>query len=113
MMGQAVVAADVAASFQQAVIDVLVKKSMAACLQTEAKQLAIAGGVASNSSLRTAMADACAKNGIGFFVPQPVYCTDNAAMIASCAYFDYIKGVRHDLALNAYPSLKISERINA
>lgn len=110
MLGQEINKADIAASFQQAVIDVLVKKSIKACVQNGVNKLAIAGGVASNSALREAMSAECEKNGISLNIPSPVYCTDNAAMIASCAYFEFVKGVRHGLELNAYPSLKIGFR---
>ena len=102
--------ADIAASFQQAVIDILVQKSMEACRSTGARQFAIAGGVASNTALRQQMAEACMERHIHFHVPPAVYCTDNAAMIASCGYFEWQKGIRHKLSLNAYPSLKIGSR---
>ncbi len=100
---------DVAASFQQAVVHVLVEKTIRACLQRGGKKLALAGGVSCNSSLRESLAKKCTDAGIEFFVPRPLYCTDNAAMIAACGYFSYIKGDFASLSLNAYPNIKIGE----
>lgn len=102
--------ADIAASFQEAVVDALVTKTMAAAKDYKMKQVAIAGGVASNSALREAMEKACQKNGLGLYYPSPVYCTDNAAMIGAAAYYEYLKGTRHGLDLNAVPNLKIGQR---
>lgn len=110
MKGEDYVQADVAASFQQAVVDVLVGHSMQALEEYGFKKFAIAGGVASNSHLRAAMEEACAKRGIEFYRPSPIYCTDNAAMIGVAAYYEYIAGVRSDLDLNAVPNLKLGER---
>ena len=73
-------------------------------------KLAIAGGVASNSTLRGAMKEACEKNGIEFYHPSPIYCTDNAAMIGVAAYYEYLAGTRHGWDLNAVPNLKLGER---
>jgi len=96
---------DLAASFQKAVVDVLTEKTMAAALETGEKNIALAGGVASNTALRKAMAVACEKNGLTLHVPPPVFCTDNAAMIASCGYFHYLNGQFSDMSLNASPDL--------
>ena len=112
MNNETIVTEDVAASFQQAVIDVLVGHSMEALSQYGFKKFAIAGGVASNSGLREAFEKACAERQIEFFLPPPILCTDNAAMIGSAAYFEYISGVRHGLDLNAVPNLKLGERVN-
>ena len=111
MNNETIVTEDVAASFQQAVIDVLVGHSMEALNQYGFKKFAIAGGVASNSGLREAFENACKERDIEFFLPQPILCTDNAAMIGSAAYFEYISGVRHGLDLNAVPNLKLGERV--
>ena len=73
-------------------------------------KLAIAGGVASNSALRAAMAEACAKEGIRFYHPSPIFCTDNAAMIGVAAYYEYMAGTRSGLDLNAVPNLRLGER---
>lgn len=111
MKGEEIHVADVAASFQKAVIDVLVAHSMDAVRKYGYKKFAIAGGVASNSGLKTAFEEACRKEGIEFYHPSPVYCTDNAAMIGAAAYYEYEKGIRHSFDLNAVPNLKLGERI--
>lgn len=100
--------ADIAASFQKAVVDVLVKNAIHATKSHYMDTLAIAGGVASNASLRSAMKEACIENGITFYHPSPIFCTDNAAMIGVAAYYEYKKGVRHGLDLNAVPNLKFN-----
>lgn len=102
--------ADVAASFQYAVIDVLTSHAIRATKEAGMDKLAIAGGVAANSSLRSNIREACEKEGITFYHPSPIYCTDNAAMIGVAGYYNYCKGVRHGLDLNAVPNLKIGER---
>ena len=102
--------ADIAASFQQAVIDVLVEHTMLAAQNYHIDKVVIAGGVASNSSLRKAMQQACEQDGKIFYHPSPVFCTDNAAMIGVAGYYEYIKGTRHGLDLNAVPNLKIGQR---
>ncbi len=111
MKGEEICVPDVAASFQKAVIDVLVEHSMDALSKYDYKKFAIAGGVASNSSLRAAFENACDKAGVEFYHPSPVYCTDNAAMIGVAGYYEYQKGVRHGFDLNAVPALKLGERI--
>lgn len=110
MKGETIVQADVAASFQKAVVDVLVEHSMDAVKRYGYSKFAIAGGVASNSALRGAFEAACEKEGIAFYHPSPVYCTDNAAMIGTAGYYEYLKGVRSGLDLNAVPNLKLGER---
>lgn len=110
MKNEPVNTADVAASFQKAVIDVLVDHAMHACKEYDFKKFAIAGGVASNAHLRVAMEEACRKRKIQFYHPSPILCTDNAAMIGAAAYYEYQKGVRSGLDLNAVPNLKLGER---
>lgn len=110
MKNQPIVEADVAASFQKAVIDVLVEHSMHAVEEYGFKKFAIAGGVASNSSLRSAMEEACRKKNVAFYHPSPIFCTDNAAMIGVAGYYEYLAGTRHGLDLNAVPNLKLGER---
>ncbi len=110
MKGEPVVEADIAASFQKAVCDVLVEHAVQAVKDHGLPKLALAGGVASNSALRAAMKAACEKEGISFYYPSPVLCTDNAAMIGAAAYYEYRKGVRSGLDLNAVPNLKLGER---
>ena len=107
---QGVTVADVAASFQEAVVDALVSKTMAAAKDFGYTKVAIAGGVASNSALRTGMKEACTAKGYTLYYPSPVLCTDNAAMIGCAAYYEYISGTRHGLDLNAVPNLKLGER---
>ncbi len=111
MKGEEIVTADVAASFQKAVIDVLVDHSMDAVEKYGCRKFAIAGGVASNTGLREAFRKVCGEKGIAFYHPSPVYCTDNAAMIGTAAYYEYQKGVRHGFDLNAVPNLKLGERV--
>ena len=110
MKGEEIVVADVAASFQKAVTDVLVEHAMMAVKEYGFDKLAIAGGVASNSTLRKEMELACEKNQIKFYHPSPILCTDNAAMIGAAAYYEYLAGTRHGLDLNAVPNLKLGER---
>lgn len=110
MTGEPIVEADIAASFQQAVVDVLVDNAIRAAKDYHMDRLAIAGGVASNGALRAAMEAACEKEGIRFYRPSPIFCTDNAAMIGVAAYYEYQKGTRHGWDLNAVPNLKLGER---
>lgn len=110
MTGEPIVEADIAASFQQAVVDVLVDNAIRAVKDYHMDRLAIAGGVASNGALRAAMEAACEKEGIRFYRPSPIFCTDNAAMIGVAAYYEYRKGTRHGWDLNAVPNLKLGER---
>ena len=99
--------ADVAASFQKAVIDVLKENVMKTCRQKNVDKIAIAGGVASNSALRESLIKEASKEGIKVLFPSPILCTDNAAMIGSAAYFNYIKGLENSLDINAKPNLKL------
>ena len=99
--------ADVAASFQQAVVDVLKDNVLLTCKKKNVKTIAIAGGVASNSTLRETLTNAASKRGIEVLFPAPILCTDNAAMIGSAAYFNFINGKISDLNLNAKPNLKL------
>ncbi|SCH36606.1 t(6)A37 threonylcarbamoyladenosine biosynthesis protein [uncultured Clostridium sp.] len=110
MKGIEVNRADVAASFQKAVCDVLVEHAMIAVKESGLNKFAIAGGVASNSALRAAFEKACAERQIEFYHPSPIFCTDNAAMIGSAAYYEFIAGKRDGLDLNAVPNLKLGER---
>ena len=101
--------ADVAASFQKSVTDVLVGHAMSAIDEYKVEKFAIAGGVASNGTLRKAMEEACLKKGVKFYHPSPILCTDNAAMIGAAAYYDFIAGKRAGLDLNAVPNLKLGD----
>lgn len=110
MKGEEINRADVAASFQRAVTEVLVENAMKACRQRNADKIVIAGGVACNSALRSALDEAGSKNNIKILYPSPILCTDNAGMIGSAAYFEYKNGKIADLTLNAVPNLKLGER---
>lgn len=102
--------ADLVASFQKAVVDVLVEHAIISIREYGFKRFAIAGGVASNSALREAMGKACEAEDVEFYHPSPVLCTDNAAMIGSAGYYEYIAGHFAGLDLNAVPNLKLGER---
>ncbi|MCI8821827.1 MAG: tRNA (adenosine(37)-N6)-threonylcarbamoyltransferase complex transferase subunit TsaD [Lachnospiraceae bacterium] len=110
MKGEEIVQADIAASFQKAVCEVLVSHAMDAVRDQGIRKLALAGGVASNSTLRRMMQEACEREKTAFYRPSPILCTDNAAMIGAAAYYEYRKGVRHGLDLNAVPNLRLGER---
>lgn len=110
MKNETYVEADIAVSFQKAVVDVLVEKSILAVKEYGMDKLVIAGGVAANQGLRAGMAKACAEAGIEFYNPTPILCTDNAAMIGAAGYYEYLKGTRHGWDLNAVPNLKIGDR---
>ena len=110
MKGEAISVPDLCASFQNAVVDVLVSRAVAAAKEFGYDKLAIAGGVASNSALREGMRKACEREGLKLYYPSPIYCTDNAAMIGAAAYYEYINGARAGWDLNAVPNLKLGER---
>lgn len=105
--GETVKAEDLGASFIKAVTDLLVSHTMAAAEDTGAKTLVLAGGVSANSRLRRVMQEACDKRGIKLYMPDLKYCGDNAAMIASQGYYEYLDGKRADLTLNAVASMPI------
>ena len=90
--GEAIRVADMAASFQAAVIDVLVEKSFRLAKELGEKTIVLAGGVSANSALRAAMESRGEREGVAIYYPDPVLCTDNAAMIASVGYYSYLKG---------------------
>lgn len=98
---------DVAASFQQAVVDVLVKNTIAAAKAKNINKIALAGGVAANTQLRADMKSIAEKQGIEVMYPGLILCTDNAAMIGCAGYYEYIKGKRAGMDLNAIPGLKL------
>ena len=110
MTGEEICVPDLAASFQNAVVESLVSRAIMGAKEYGYDKLAIAGGVASNSALREGMKAACEKEGIRFYHPSPIYCTDNAAMIGAAAYYEYQKGARSSWDLNAVPNLKLGER---
>ena len=98
---------DVCASFQQAVVDVLVQNTIRAAELKGARKIALAGGVAANSQLRNSMREAAEKIGADMFYPRPLLCTDNAAMIGAAAFYEYRRGNISGLDLNAVASLKL------
>ncbi len=110
MQGHEISVPDVAASFQQSVVDVLVGHAMEAVDRLGIKKFALAGGVASNSALRAQAKAACEERGVSFFCPPPILCTDNAAMIGCAGYYEFQKGVRSGFTLNAVPNLALGER---
>ena len=110
MTGQEIHVPDLVASFQNAVVDALVSRTVAAAKEYGYDKVAIAGGVASNSALRAEMKKACRKAHLSFYHPSPIFCTDNAAMIGVAAYYEYQKGARAGWDLNAVPNLKLGER---
>ena len=98
-------AEDAAASFQEAVVDVLVTKTVAAAGEYHVKQILLAGGVAANSRLRQSLAET---SPLPVLVPEPVLCTDNAAMIAACGYFQFRAGKVDSLDMDVVPNLRLT-----
>lgn len=110
MTGEKIAVPDLAASFQNSVVDSLVSRTVAAAKEYGYRKVAIAGGVASNSALRAAMEEACRRRNLRCYYPSPILCTDNAAMIGAAAYYEYRKGNLAGWDLNAVPNLKLGER---
>ena len=110
MTGEEICVPDLAASFQAAVVDVLVSHTVDAAKKLGYRKVAMAGGVASNSALRAGMRRACKRAGIELYYPSPVLCTDNGAMICAAGYYEYMKGARSGWDLNAVPNLRLGER---
>ncbi len=98
---------DLATSFQETVVGILVKKTKKALKEYNIKQLLVAGGVSANSGLRKALEDVCNELDVELLKPEIKYCTDNAAMIGAAAYYAYKKGDRADLSLNPEPGLDL------
>ena len=96
-----------AASFQAAVLDVVVTKTVGAAVDMGRDKIVVAGGVAANSRLREMLQSECAKKGIKLYYPEPILCTDNAAMIGCAAYYKYMAGETDDLTLDAIPNLPL------
>ena len=109
MLGEEVNTADLAASFQKAVVDVLVEHTILAAKNLGVKKVCMAGGVAANTSLRENMQIACENERIKLYYPSNILCTDNAAMIAGLGYYEYMAGKRSKTDLNAVPNLKMGE----
>ena len=107
--GREVNVADVAAGFQEAVLEVVVNKTVGAALQRGEDKIVVAGGVAANSRLREMLDEECRKHGLGLYYPSPVLCTDNAAMIGCAAYYKFMAGQTDGLDLDAIPNLELEE----
>lgn len=110
MLGEEICVPDLVASFQNSVVDSLVSRAVSAAKEFGYQKLAIAGGVASNTALRAGMEAACRKEGLSFYYPSPIFCTDNAAMIGVAGYYEWLKGNVSGWDLNAVPNLKLGER---
>ena len=110
MLGEEICVPDLVASFQNSVVDSLVSRAVSAAKEFGYPKLAIAGGVASNTALRAGMEAACRKEGLSFYYPSPIFCTDNAAMIGVAGYYEWLKGNVSGWDLNAVPNLKLGER---
>jgi N6-L-threonylcarbamoyladenine synthase len=102
--GEKLPLADIAASFQEAIVDTLVAKALRAVEEKDLKVISVTGGVSANSRLREVFAETCKKKGIKVFFPKLSFCTDNAAMIAAAGYARIMLGERSDLRLNVFPN---------
>jgi N6-L-threonylcarbamoyladenine synthase len=100
---------DIAASFQRAIVEVLIAKTMRAATENGVRDIICAGGVSANSELRTFFSDACKKNGMRFFSPRPLLSTDNAAMIALLGAMKLERGITSSLSLTAQAYTKLEE----
>lgn len=105
--GREISVPDVAAGFQEAVLEVVVNKTVSAALDRKEDKIVLAGGVAANSRLRQLLGEACDKHGLGLYCPPPILCTDNAAMIGCAAYYNYRAGRTSGLDLDAIPNLEL------
>ena len=107
MTGEKINVNDLVASFQRAVVEVLVEHTIEVAKDYNIKNVAMAGGVASNTALRSFMEEKCSEEGLKLHFPSPIFCTDNAAMIGVAAYFEYLNENFKDLTLNAVPNLEL------
>ena len=107
--GEEVKAEDLGASFIKTVTDILVKNTISAAQDNKVQQIVLAGGVSANSRLRKKMAEACEQNGFKLYMPELKYCGDNAAMVGSQGYYEYLSGKRAGEDLNAVASMSMTE----
>ena len=105
--GQDINISSICASFQQAVVDVLITNTIRCAKNRNISTVALAGGVAANTTLRKNLLHECNKLGYKCYYPDPILCTDNAAMVACAGYYEYVNKNISDMSLNAYPSLKL------
>jgi N6-L-threonylcarbamoyladenine synthase len=105
--GEAIPVDGIAAAFEEAVVDALATKTVAAARDHGVAAVALGGGVAANSALRATLAERLAGDGLALLVPPPAWCTDNGAMIGAAAGFRYAAGDRADAALEAIPNLAL------
>ncbi|MBR4314567.1 MAG: tRNA (adenosine(37)-N6)-threonylcarbamoyltransferase complex transferase subunit TsaD [Lachnospiraceae bacterium] len=101
---------DISLEFQNSIIDSLVNRTISLSKELKINKVAICGGVSANSAIKTALKNECDKNNIKFFYPENIYCTDNAAMIASAGYYEFINGKRSKLDLNADANLEFTDK---
>ena len=99
--------ADLCASFQKNILETLMENVQKAIKKTEMNTITLAGGVSANSYIRNGFME-LEKKGIKVYMPDLKLCTDNAAMIASAGYYNYISGIRNNLDINAVPNLKLN-----
>ena len=100
---------DMAAEFQGKVAEILVSHLMLAAQDTGSRKIVVAGGVSANSGLRNALTEACRQKGYELYLPALSLCGDNAAMIGSQAYYEYLAGARADLSLNGVASMPVDD----
>lgn len=101
---------DISLEFQNAIIDSLVDRTINLSKELNINKVAICGGVSANEAIKKALNNACVQNNISFYYPEKIYCTDNAAMIASAGYYKYINGYKSKLDLNADANLEFTDR---
>ena len=101
---------DISLEFQNSIIDSLVNRTILLSKELKINKVAICGGVSANTAIKTALKKECDKNNIKFFYPDNIYCTDNAAMIASAGYYEFINGKRSKLYLNADANLEFTDK---
>lgn len=101
---------DISLEFQNSIIDSLVNRTIDLSKELNINKVAICGGVSANNAIKSALKEECDKNNIKFYYPENIYCTDNAAMIASAGYYEFINGNYSDLSLNADANLKFIDK---